>query len=73
VIQNLLEIGSVDNIEPWLKKALPKRKRSWIGHRVYHTEDLARPSAKMFTSIGRAHRREKWLDVAQMEEIMDAR
>lgn len=40
VIHMLKEIGSVDNVKPWLKKARKeKRKIPGFGHRVYKTYD----------------------------------
>ena len=39
-MQTLLEIGSLDNVGPWLEKAFAeKRKIMGFGHRVYRTED----------------------------------
>ncbi|WP_425155184.1 citrate/2-methylcitrate synthase [Candidatus Palauibacter sp.] len=39
-MQTLLEIGSLDNVGPWLGKAFAeKRKIMGFGHRVYRTED----------------------------------
>lgn len=40
VMRMLLEIGSVDRAQSWIKEALAaKKKVSGFGHRVYHTED----------------------------------
>ena len=39
-MHTLLEIGSLDNVGPWLEKAFAeKRKIMGFGHRVYRTED----------------------------------
>jgi len=39
-METLLEIGELDNVEPWLEKAFEeKRKIMGFGHRVYKTED----------------------------------
>ncbi|MFV1985765.1 MAG: citrate/2-methylcitrate synthase [Gemmatimonadota bacterium] len=39
-METLLEIGEVENAEPWLEKAFAeKRKIMGFGHRVYKTED----------------------------------
>lgn len=40
VIKMLEEIGTVDNVEPWLREKLTNKvKISGFGHRVYRTED----------------------------------
>ena len=73
VIKNLLEIGSVDNIEPWLKKALiEKKKIMGFGHRVYHTEDpRATHLREMSRQLGERTGEKKWYEMSRkMEEVM---
>lgn len=39
-MHTLLEIGSLDNVRPWLEKAFAERRKIMgFGHRVYKTED----------------------------------
>ena len=73
VIKNLLEIGSVDNIEPWLKKALTEKKKIMgFGHRVYHTEDpRATHLREMSRQLGERTGERKWYEMSRkMEEVM---
>lgn len=73
VIKNLLEIGSVDNIEPWLKKALSEKKKIMgFGHRVYHTEDpRATHLREMSRQLGDRTGERKWYEMSRkMEEVM---
>jgi 2-methylcitrate synthase len=73
VIKNLLEIGSVDNIEPWLKKALAEKKKIMgFGHRVYHTEDpRATHLREMSRQLGERTGEKKWYEMSRkMEEVM---
>jgi citrate synthase len=73
VIKNLLEIGSVDNIEPWLKKALAEKKKIMgFGHRVYHTEDpRATHLREMSRKLGERTGEKKWYEMSRkMEEVM---
>jgi citrate synthase len=73
VMKTLLEIGSLDNVEPWLDKALAeKRKIMGIGHAVYKTEDpratwLRKFSKQMAEKKGES----KWFDMSQkIEKLM---
>jgi citrate synthase len=73
VIKNLLEIGSVDKIEPWLKQAFSeKRKIMGFGHRVYHTEDpRATHLREMSRQLGERTGEKKWYEMSRkMEEVM---
>ena len=73
VIKNLLEIGSVDNVEAWTKQALAeKRKIMGFGHRVYHTEDpRATHLREMSRQLGDRTGERKWYDMSvKMEEVM---
>ena len=73
VIKNLLEIGSVENIEPWLKKALAdKKKIMGFGHRVYRTEyPRATHLREMSRQLGERTGEKKWYEMSRkMEEVM---
>lgn len=73
VIKNLLEIGSVDKVEPWLKQAFSeKRKIMGFGHRVYHTEDpRATHLREMSRQLGERTGEKKWYEMSRkMEEVM---
>lgn len=73
VMKMLQEIGSLDNVEEWLDKALEeKRKIMGIGHAVYKTEDpratwLRRYSKAMADKTGES----KWFEMSQrIEQLM---
>ena len=73
VMNMLLEIGSVENAEPWLEKALAeKRKVMGIGHAVYKVEDpratnLRRFSKRMAEKTGIT----KWYEMSEkIEKLM---
>ncbi|MEK6286436.1 MAG: citrate synthase [Acidobacteriota bacterium] len=73
VIKNLLEIGSVDNVEAWVKKALVEKKKIMgFGHRVYHTEDpRATHLREMSGLLGERTGEKKWYEMSRkMEEVM---
>lgn len=73
VIKNLLEIGSVDNIEAWLNQALiAKKKIMGFGHRVYHTADpRATHLREMSRQLGERTGEKKWYEMSRkMEEVM---
>ncbi|MEK6322431.1 MAG: citrate synthase [Acidobacteriota bacterium] len=73
VIKNLLEIGSVDNVEAWVKQALiEKKKIMGFGHRVYHTEDpRATHLREMSRQLGERTGEKKWYEMSRkMEEVM---
>jgi 2-methylcitrate synthase len=73
VIKNLLEIGSVDNVEAWIKQALlDKRKIMGFGHRVYRTEDpRATHLREMSRKLGERTGERKWYEMSRkMEEVM---
>src|SRR5881396_1005556 len=72
VIKNLLEIGSVDNIEPWLKKALTEKKKIMgFGHRVYHTEDpRATHLREMSRQLGERAGEPQWFAMSQRIEAL---
>ena len=73
VIKNLLEIGSVDRVEPWVLSAFAnKAKIMGFGHRVYRTEDpRATHLREMSRQLGERTGETKWYDMSQkMEEIV---
>ncbi len=73
VIQNLLEIGSVENVEAWLLEALKNKKKIMgFGHRVYKTEDpRATHLRAMSGQLGERTGEKKWYEMSRrMEEIM---
>lgn len=73
VIKNLIAIGSVDKVEPWLKQAFAeKRKIMGFGHRVYHTEDpRATHLREMSRQLGERTGERKWYEMSvKMEEVM---
>jgi citrate synthase len=73
VIKNLLEIGSVENVEAWTKDALAKKKKIMgFGHRVYRTEDpRATHLREMSGQLGERTGEKKWYEMSRkMEEVM---
>lgn len=73
VIKNLLEIGTVDNVEAWTKDALAKKKKIMgFGHRVYRTEDpRATHLREMSRQLGERTGEKKWYEMSRkMEEVM---
>jgi citrate synthase len=73
VIKNLLEIGSVEGVESWVKNALAnKEKIMGFGHRVYRTEDpRATHLREMSRLLGERTGETKWYEMSRkMEEVM---
>ncbi|HKP87949.1 MAG TPA: citrate synthase [Blastocatellia bacterium] len=73
VIKNLLEIGSVENVEAWTQDALIKKKKIMgFGHRVYRTEDpRATHLREMSGQLGERTGEKKWYEMSRkMEEVM---
>ena len=73
VIKNLLEIGSVDKVEEWVKNAFAQKKKIMgFGHRVYHTEDpRATHLRKMSGELAQRSGESKWYDMSiKMEEVV---
>lgn len=73
VMKALVEIGSIENVEPWLEKKLAnKEKIMGIGHAVYKTEDpratwLRGYSEKMGGITGET----KWYEMSKkLEDLM---
>jgi len=73
VMKMLLEIGSVDNVEAYIKDALAKKKKimGW-GHAVYRTEDPRATHLRRFSKdMGQRKGDTKWYDMtARVEEVM---
>jgi citrate synthase len=73
VMKTLLEIGSVENVEPFIKKALTdKRKIMGFGHAVYKTEDPRATHLRQFSKdAGEAAGETKWYEMScKIEEVM---
>lgn len=73
VIKNLLEIGSVENVEPWVKSKLEKKEKIMgFGHRVYRTEDpRATHLREMSRRLGERTGEMKWYEISRkLEEVM---
>lgn len=73
VMKTLQEIGDLENVEPWLDKALSeKRKVMGFGHRVYKTFDpRAKHLKKMSAEWGERVGNVKWFDMStRLEELM---
>jgi citrate synthase len=73
VMKTLLEIGTVENVESYIKRALAeKRKIMGFGHAVYRTEDprathLRRISREMGERVGDS----RWYEMSiRVEEVM---
>jgi citrate synthase len=73
VMKTLLEIGSLENVEPYVKKALAeKRKMMGFGHAVYKTEDPRATHLRRFSKeVGEAAGDTKWYEMSRkVEEVM---
>lgn len=73
VMRTLLEIGDLDNVEPFVKKALAeKRKMMGFGHAVYKTEDPRATHLREFSKeTGERMGNTKWYDISRkVEEVM---
>ncbi|HST52302.1 MAG TPA: citrate synthase [Pyrinomonadaceae bacterium] len=73
VMKMLLEIGSADNAEGWLKDALASKKKIMgFGHRVYKTEDPRSVWLRRFSKeIGEAKGETRWFDILErLREMM---
>jgi len=73
VIKNLLEIGSVDAVEAWVKDAFAKKKKIMgFGHRVYRTVDpRATHLVEMSRKLGERTGETKWYEMSRkMEEVV---
>ena len=73
VMKMLLEIGSVDNVESYIKEALAKKKKIMgFGHAVYRTEDPRATHLRRFSKeMGERKGETKWYEMtAKVEEVM---
>jgi len=73
VIKNLLEIGSVEAVESWVKNAFANKKKIMgFGHRVYKTVDpRAIHLAEMSRQLGERTGETKWYEMSRrMEEVV---
>ncbi len=73
VMKTLLEIGTVENTEAFIKKALmEKRKIMGFGHAVYKTEDPRATHLRRFSKeAGEAAGETKWYEISRkVEEVM---
>lgn len=73
VMKTLLEIGSLENVEPYVKQALSeKRKMMGFGHAVYKTEDPRATHLRQFSKeMGEANGDSKWYEMSRkVEEVM---
>ncbi len=73
VIKNLLEIGSVERVEAWVKDALAKKKKIMgFGHRVYRTVDpRATHLVEMSRRLGERTGETKWYEMSRkMDEVV---
>ena len=73
VMKTLLEIGSVENVEPFIKNTLAnKRKIMGFGHAVYKTEDPRATHLRQFSKeVGEAAGDSKWYEMSRkVEEVM---
>lgn len=73
VMKTLIEIDSVENVEPWLDKALAeKRKVMGIGHAVYKTEDPRATWLRKFSKqMGEKTDVTKWFEISEkLEKLM---
>lgn len=73
VIKNLLEIGSVEGVEAWVKDAFAhKKKIMGFGHRVYRTVDpRATHLVEMSRKLGERTGETKWYEMSRkMDEVV---
>jgi len=73
VMRTLLEIGTIENVEPFIKRALAeKRKIMGFGHAVYRTEDPRATHLRRFSKeMGERAGDSKWSEMSlRVEEVM---
>lgn len=73
VMKMLLEIDSIDKVEPWLDEALAaKKKVMGIGHAVYKTEDPRATWLRKFSrQMGEKKGEMKWFEMSEkLEKLM---
>jgi citrate synthase len=67
------EIGSVENVEPWIKEALAQKKKIMgFGHRVYKTKDpRAYILEELSEEVGKRAGNLKWFEMTRkIEEVV---
>lgn len=75
VMKMLLEIGDIENIEPWLNKTLASKKKVMgFGHRVYKVIDpRAKHLKRMSQEWGERVHEKKWFQMSEkLEHLMMA-
>lgn len=73
VLRTLTEVGSVDNIEPWVKEVrAQKGKFMGFGHAVYQTEDPRAKHLKEYSRrLGQETGEPKWYEMSvEMERLV---
>jgi citrate synthase len=73
IMKILLEIGSIDRVESYVKDALARKKKIMgFGHAVYRTEDPRATHLRRFSKeMGQRKGDTKWYDMtARLEEVM---
>src|SRR5438067_5654900 len=73
VMKMLLEIGEVENVEPYIKNALAQKKKIMgIGHAVYKTEDPRATNFRRFSKeVAERTGEMKWYEMSRkIEEMM---
>ncbi len=73
IMKILLEIGSIDCVETYVKEALAKKKKIMgFGHAVYRAEDPRATHLRRFSEeMGKRKGNTKWYDMtAKLEEVM---
>ena len=73
IMKTLLEIGSIDRVESYVKDALAKKKKIMgFGHAVYRTEDPRATHLRRFSKeMGERKGDTKWYEMtAKLEEVM---
>src|SRR5258706_11382960 len=73
IMKILLEIGSIDRVESYVKEALAKKKKIMgFGHAVYRTEDPRATHLRRFSKeMGERKGDTKWYEMtAKVEEVM---
>lgn len=72
VIKALKEIGTVENVEPWLDDMLAnKRKVMGVGHAVYKTEDPRATWLRKFSEkMGEVTGETKWFEISKKLETL---
>jgi citrate synthase len=76
VMKMLIEIDSIDELEPWLDEALAaKKKIMGIGHAVYKTEDPRATWLRKFSKqMGEKKGEMKWYEMSErLEKLMHER